>query len=91
MTNIQFLHIRPRHLDGTFMTKGGTTYAFTQNDDGSFSVAEARCHWNDNFCRRIGRAISSGRLKAGKGVMHVPAHDGEVISQRAHILNYVEA
>lgn len=74
MENIKFKHFRYLTDDEgqTFDTKGGTTVAFVdetpEKGDGqphTFRYAVAHCHEKDNFNRRIGRLISSGRLKKG--------------------------
>lgn len=44
--------------------KGGATVAY-EEIDGNLHFAVAVCSDRDNFCRRIGRAVASGRLKLG--------------------------
>ena len=45
--------------------KGGLTICY-QVDGDEVHYAEAQCHMKDNFSRRKGRLISSGRLHKGK-------------------------
>lgn len=70
--NIKYKHFRYITNGPTFTTKGGTTVAFfdetPENGNGQphvFRYAVAKCHVKDNFNRRIGRLIASGRLKKG--------------------------
>jgi hypothetical protein len=51
----------------TFNTKGGATVAWLYDDEKKQVVYNVSgCSMKDNFCRRIGRAIASGRLLTGK-------------------------
>lgn len=71
--NIKFLHYRRYDVDNEFYdvlsARGGVTFAYQLSEDGTqVAVAKARCNDTDNFDKRIGREISSGRLKVGKDV-----------------------
>lgn len=72
--NCKFIHLRtykygtgPLNPPKLLSEKGGLTIAYKVHDNGDVEVGEAYCNPLDNFCRRIGRAISSGRIAAGKG------------------------
>lgn len=63
--SVRFLHIReitnvpfPRHSE-----KGGKTICYHEDEEGNIWYAIAKCSSKDNFCRRIGREVSSGRLR----------------------------
>ena len=47
-------------------TKGGRTVAFEEGENRVIKYAVAYCSPRDNYCRKTGRAIAAGRLKAGK-------------------------
>ena len=66
----RFLHVRniEDSETGTHACKGGATVAYDVVD-GVVQFAVAICSTRDNFCRRIGRAVSEGRLKDGHKVM----------------------
>lgn len=72
--SFKFIHLRTyKYGAGMFSPakllseKGGLTIAYRKLDNGDVEVGEAYCNPQDNFCRRIGRAISTGRINAGKG------------------------
>lgn len=70
----RFLHIRqfasieviedPKQ--SVFTTKGGKTICYLEDDEGNIWYSVAQCSDRDNFCRRIGRTISSGRFEVGQ-------------------------
>lgn len=64
----KFIHLRNAHN----MSRGGMTIAFDTipQPDGSLVVeaALAICSTRDNFNRRLGRAISEGRLRKGVAI-----------------------
>jgi hypothetical protein len=57
------MDIRFTHLRDDF----GTPFATIANDENSFGVAI--CGHKDQFARKIGRNIASGRLRAGVNVV----------------------
>lgn len=57
--HFQFLHYRS--LSGTH---GGATVAITQVADNRALISIAYCNPNDAFNKKLGRAISSGRIVA---------------------------
>jgi len=61
---IYYIHLRYENPDHAIANTGGITIAFHKEDSKLF-VAYARCHWNDNYNKRIGRNIASGRLLSG--------------------------
>jgi hypothetical protein len=63
----KFLHIRNTEA-GQVTGKGGLTVAYSQAE-GNLYYAVARCSSRENFCRKIGRAVSRGRLAEGKGTV----------------------
>ena len=74
---ILFLDVTDEHTGRPVLEdKGGTTVAW-QYDDAHQKIiyALAHCSDKDNFCRKTGRAVSSGRLAAGKHVEEVPYKD----------------
>lgn len=65
---VRYLHVRACDQDGNLLHKGGLTVAYTANESmGMIAMGWAKCHDNDNFCYRTGRAIASGRLKSADG------------------------
>ncbi len=69
---IGFHHIREYETlkDNTSVVsgKGGMTVAYREVMPGLMEYTWAACNIKDNFCRKIGRDISSGRLLHDKGV-----------------------
>lgn len=73
---VKFIHVRvPRDPEGDpngqVDVKGGTTIAYDvqkSEDEQTLVVTyiAARCHYRDNYSRKIGAAIASGRLKSSK-------------------------
>ena len=60
--NEQLIHIRRYTKDGRLLSTGGATIIIKRTDDPhKFVVDVAECSTNDVFCRRIGRAIATGR------------------------------
>jgi hypothetical protein len=58
--SIRYLHVRKENLQ-----KGGTTVAYEVDDD-TIRFAVAKCSDRDNYCRKTGRSIATGRLNANK-------------------------
>lgn len=88
---MNYIHLRARNPNNTPITKGGTTIAWRINSDGSLEIAVAHCHFKDNFCRRIGRAIAEGRMRVGKS--HIIAKQDEFPdfrTMREFIVNMVK-
>jgi hypothetical protein len=56
---MKYIHLRHQY-DGLIMPTGGMTIAYDIDQDRVF-YAVARCSVKDNFCRRIGRTVASGR------------------------------
>lgn len=73
---VRFAHIRYQNEDGTPRTKGGMTIGYVIHANGCITAAKAYCNNLDNYNKSIGRAIVSGRIKAGKCATFV--YDGEV-------------
>lgn len=66
-----FIHLRYYNEEDKPYNTGGITIAYRDEKD-HYRVAYSRCHWNDNFCKRIGRNIATGRLASGD-YYNVPA------------------
>lgn len=73
----KFAHFRNFNESGDVFgnvieVKGGVTVAYEETEDRNgneiVTYAVAHCSPRDNFCRKTGRVIAEGRLKAGKGV-----------------------
>lgn len=85
MSTIRYTHLRNtrpvlNYADHTFTlvptTKGGVTVAWTYDDTNRRLTYNASiCSMKDNFCRRIGRAIASGRLVSDRDTKVVPYKD----------------
>ncbi len=54
-------HVRGRNEDGSISNKGGITSVSIFLPDGTCYNAEAKCHPNDNFNRRVGTLIALGK------------------------------
>lgn len=87
---IKFIHIRnmfnENNGDDSYIScKGGKTIAFEvfkhpENDNRVVvHYAEAKCHERDNFCRRIGRIKSSGRLHSDRLHQELVIEDSDSI------------
>jgi hypothetical protein len=61
---VRFIHLRNIDDEGDITNSGGVTVAFCEKDRHLW-FAYSRCHWNDNYCKRIGRNIATGRLYSG--------------------------
>lgn len=63
----RFIHLRFWNEDGLPQNRGGTTIAYKADPDNlnTFNVAYSICHPNENYCRKIGRNITEGRLHSG--------------------------
>lgn len=61
---VRWIHLRYRSTSGEAYARGGATIAYLH--EGAMTCATiAKCHRNDNFNRRVGRAISANRLLNG--------------------------
>lgn len=61
-TNIQYMHYRSANG-----TRGGATVAILPNDaDQTATISIARCNPNDVFCKKTGREIAAGRIRAAQ-------------------------
>src|SRR5258708_25220082 len=71
--SVKFVHLREIDMDsGQPTPTGGITVAFTlikerDEPDGTdlYWAARAECSHRDNFCKKIGRSIATGRLRKG--------------------------
>lgn len=68
---IRFAHIRAQVFDpytGEWhtLTKGGTTFCYQFLPDGKLRISKADCSLRDNYNRKIGRAVSQGRMETGR-------------------------
>lgn len=68
---INYMHFR-QMKDGTVNSRGGATVAYKVDKNGVVTdFAVAYCSKNDNYCRRTGRNLASGRLQY-KGLSQHP-------------------
>lgn len=88
---VRYIHVRD-HKTGktgevTVVSNGGATIGYMQNGE-KVIYTVSRCNEKDVFCRRVGRAITRGRLLAGKQVklMEAPADTYRGLL-RAQLLN----
>lgn len=75
----KFAHFRDRdfaYVGGPLKLKGGCTAAYFEAD-GVVTFSVARCNDNENFNRKIGRAVAEGRLLKGKQVQTVTLAEGQ--------------
>jgi hypothetical protein len=91
--SIRFLHIRNLHNenngdDSYISCKGGTTVAYEVDDD-TIRFAVAKCSIRDNYCRKTGRAIATGRLNTGKDqtIVHMTGTPIEAILRNIENVN----
>ncbi len=69
--NLRYLHMR--EYDGfDILGRGGKTICYKEEDDGTIIYTIAYCSSRDNFCRRIGRAISRGRFQSSLHRCEIP-------------------
>jgi len=60
---IQFMHYRKFSENGPD-SRGGATVAILPGENGTAMIAVAQCNPSDVFNKKVGRAISSGRINA---------------------------
>lgn len=93
---ISYIHIRDHAevknketglVEKTVVSNGGATIGYIVDGD-TVMYAVAKCKVPDVFCRRIGRAITRGRIATGRNVsfVYIPkdAYRGEI---RARLMN----
>lgn len=72
--SVKFVHLRDIDMDsGQPLPQGGITVAFTlvkerEDPEGTdlYWAARAECSQRDNFCKKVGRSIATGRLRCGQ-------------------------
>lgn len=68
---VSYIHVRDHKTDKggnkTVVSNGGATIGYMV-DGTKVAFTVARCNEKDVFCRRVGRAITRGRLLADKNV-----------------------
>jgi hypothetical protein len=62
MSQIQFIHRRPVAGDCGPASRGGFTIAYQEIKPGLVEYSIANCSPRDNFNKKIGRDIATGRL-----------------------------
>lgn len=55
-----FVHIRNK-VENNISVKGGTTVAITGDPDNGYKAGIARCSIKDNYCKKTGRILATGR------------------------------
>lgn len=58
MNKVRVFHIRDKLMPNT-----AATLAIQKQEDDTFAYGVSICSPNDQFCKRIGRAIATGRLR----------------------------
>jgi hypothetical protein len=61
---VYFRHVRNIDGEGNVGNMGGATIAYQEIAPDVFKIAVAKCHPKDNFCKKIGRVKSTGRLNS---------------------------
>jgi hypothetical protein len=64
MNQIHYIH--RRKIAGGPATHGGFTVAYQEVKPGLIEYSIARCSTRDNFNKKLGRDIATGRLACGK-------------------------
>lgn len=88
--SVKFVHLREIDMDsGQPLPQGGITVAFTlvkerENPEGTdlYWAARAECSQRDNFCKKVGRSIATGRLRCGQ--------IDEVVTNKIHMREVAE-
>ena len=65
MSTIQYLHRRAYSALGP-ASRGGYTVAYCESSGGMIEYSIANCSPRDNFNKKIGRDIATGRFQASK-------------------------
>lgn len=70
-TPVKFIHLREVDIyrGGAIDNRGGATVAYTEQGT-AFEFAVARCSWQDNFNKRLGRTKAAGRLTSPRYRQH---------------------
>ena len=77
--SVKFIHIR-RGIGAGMQEKGGTTIAYSFNPESrQAAYAVAHCSSKDNYCKKIGRDVATGRLLNNKGGQ-VTVPEGESVA-----------
>lgn len=101
MTNsVRFLHIRLFTHDieqmfgptkaSAFAVKGGKTICYREDPDGNIWYSVAKCSSKDNFCKRIGREVSLGRMRGKTQSMLISKEERMKLEQTGQKYNVVD-
>jgi len=63
-TEVKYRHIRNYDFNGDISNRGGITIAYREPTATTIEYAVARCNPSDNFSRKMGRIIATGRLNS---------------------------
>ena len=63
---VKFMHLRQEDELGNLSATGGLTVAYAETEIGVEWVYSL-CNPHDHYCKKVGRAITLGRLKKGAG------------------------
>lgn len=70
-SEMRFCHIRNYDSVGNVLSKGGTTVAYINMGNGVYQFAVAKCHHDDIYNKKQGRAKAGGKLRSPKHVQIV--------------------
>lgn len=86
---IRYIHLRYKNEDGVLINNMGVTIAYRETKDNQDKVelAYARCSYEDNFCKKVGRDITTGWLNYGHSHIIIKPTDG-ITSLFDAVVNY---
>jgi hypothetical protein len=62
LESTRYFHFRRECVHGNIMARGGVTVAVRQGDVGSYEIVAAVCSLDDQYCKRVGRAMANEQL-----------------------------
>lgn len=83
----RFIHLRWQQEDGSTDPNSGITVGYLRQDD-RILVAYSQCNPADNYNKKIGRAICTGRLIHGNCyALPIPADDQKLVDVVSSFVN----